>query len=105
MSHSDSSNFYFLQPQWPELLEAAAKAEEFVHPDPRTSCFYSRRTLELFVNWLYTHDSALKLPYQTHLSALIHEPTFKNAVGAKLGSWTGQYHPRQRMGWVQNRLR
>jgi type I restriction enzyme R subunit len=79
-----SSNFGFLQPDWPELLESAGKAEEFVYADPRTSCFYARRTLELFVQWLYRHDAALKLPYQEHLSALIHEPTFKSTVGPAL---------------------
>ncbi len=36
---------------------------------------------ELAGHLLYKHDPALKLPYQEHLSALIHEPTFRNAVG------------------------
>jgi len=31
--------------------------------------------------WVYKHDSALRLPYQDNLSALIHEPTFKQAAG------------------------
>lgn len=34
--------------------------------------------------WLYKSDPALKLPYQDNLSALIHEPTFKAAVGQKI---------------------
>jgi len=33
------------------------------------------------VSWLYRHDNTLKLPYQDHLSALLHEPTFRQAVG------------------------
>ena len=33
------------------------------------------------MTWLYKHDSTLKLPYQDHLSALIHEPRFRRAVG------------------------
>jgi type I restriction enzyme R subunit len=45
--------------------------------DARTSCFYARRTLELAVDWLYKHDKSLRLPYQDHLSGLIHEPTFR----------------------------
>ena len=53
-------------------------------PDPRAACFYARRTLEVAVEWLYKSDPALKLPYQDNLSALIHEPTFKAAVGAKI---------------------
>jgi type I restriction enzyme, R subunit len=52
-----------------------------VYPDPRTACFYARRALELAVAWVYKHDAALKLPYQDNLSALIHEPSFKQAAG------------------------
>jgi type I restriction enzyme R subunit len=37
--------------------------------------------LEVAVHWLYKHDSTLRLPYQDNLSALMHEPTFRNAVG------------------------
>jgi type I restriction enzyme R subunit len=74
-------NFGFLQPEWRPLHDPAAKAESLVYPDPRAACFYARRTLELAVAWLYKHDSALRLPYQDHLSALIHEPTFRQSVG------------------------
>ena len=49
--------------------------------DARAACFYARRTLELAVAWLYKNDAALKLPYQDHLSALLHEPTFRTALG------------------------
>ena len=36
---------------------------------------------ELAVAWLYQHDRTLTVPYQDHLSALIHEPSFRQAVG------------------------
>ncbi|MFA5916563.1 MAG: DEAD/DEAH box helicase family protein, partial [Burkholderiales bacterium] len=75
------SNFAFLAAEWPDLHDAAGKAESLAHADARAACFYARRTLELAVHWLYKHDPALKLPYQDHLSALIHEPTFREAVG------------------------
>ncbi len=75
------SNFAFLKAEWPDLHESAVKAESLAYADARTSCFYARRSLELAVHWLYKHDPALKLPYQEHLSALIHEPTFRDAVG------------------------
>src|SRR6266403_1504771 len=75
------SNFAFLNAEWSELHDAASKAEALVYPDARAACFYSRRALELAVAWLYKHDSALRLPYQDHLSALVHEPTFRRAVG------------------------
>jgi len=78
------SNFAFLQSEWPQLFAEGQKAEALVVPDPRTACFYARRTLELAVAWLYKSDSALKLPYQDNLSALIHEPSFKATVGQKI---------------------
>ena len=65
-----SGNFAFLQPEWPRCLRGGSKAEALVIPDPRTACFYARRALELAVDWLYKHDTALKLPYQDNLSAL-----------------------------------
>jgi type I restriction enzyme R subunit len=75
------SNFAFLQSEWSTLYGAAIKAEEMANTDARTSCFYARRTLELAVGWLYKHDKSLRLPYQDHLSALIHEPSFQATVG------------------------
>lgn len=75
------SNFAFLQPEWSTLYGAASKAERLAHTDARTSCFYARRTLELALDWLYKHDPALHLPYQDHLSALIHEPSFRATAG------------------------
>src|SRR5438046_5580855 len=75
------SHFSFLQREWPAVFEAAGKAEAAVRADPRTACFYARRALELAVAWAYKYDAALKLPYQDNLSALIHEPSFKQAAG------------------------
>lgn len=75
------SQFVFLQHEWAAVFEAASKAETAVHADPRTACFYARRALEMAVGWAYKHDAGLKLPYQDNLSALIHEPSFKQAAG------------------------
>ncbi len=77
-----SSNFRFLALEWPDVFESAAKAEGLVHGDPRAACFYARRALEQGVHWIYKHDRALKVPYQDHLSALIHEPSFRDTVGS-----------------------
>lgn len=51
-----TSNFSFLQAGWPELYAEAARAEKAAATDPRTACFYARRTLELAVAWLYRAD-------------------------------------------------
>lgn len=75
------TQFTFLQHEWIAVFESASKAEAAVHADPRTACFYARRALELAVSWAYKHDAALRLPYQDNLSALIHEPSFKQTAG------------------------
>jgi type I restriction enzyme R subunit len=75
------TNFGFLKAEWPEVWEAAARAEAAMPRDPRGACFYSRRALELAVTWAFRADPSLRLPYQDNLSALIHEPTFKAAAG------------------------
>jgi type I restriction enzyme R subunit len=75
------SQFAFLRREWLTVFDSAARAEAILHADPRTGCFYARRALELTVSWVYKHDPALRLPYQDNLAALIHEPSFKQAVG------------------------
>src|SRR5437016_2703814 len=70
-----SNPFVFLKAEWPEVFQAATRAAGLAIPDPRTSCFYARRALELAVNWVYTVDASLLVPYQDNLSALIHEPS------------------------------
>ena len=75
------SNFDFLSSEWPDVHESATKAEAATLTDPRTACFYARRALESAVKWVYTADGTLHLPYRDNLSALIHEPTFKQVAG------------------------
>ncbi len=75
------SQFAFLQLEWSAVFDASVRAETAVNTDPRTACFYARRALELAVSWAYKHDVALRLPYQDNLSALIHEPSFKQTAG------------------------
>jgi hypothetical protein len=48
---------------------------------PGTARFQARRALELAVRWAYKHDASLQLPHQDNLSALIHDPSFKDAAG------------------------
>ena len=75
------SNFVFLSAEWPEIFEDATKTEAALRSDPRTACFYGRRTLELVMRWVFKADASLKLPYDDKLSALIHEPTFRATAG------------------------
>ena len=82
------SQFVFLRAEWPEVFDSASRGEAAVHADPRAACFYARRALELAVAWAYKHDPGLRLPYQDNLSALIHEPSFKQAAGEAVFSKT-----------------
>jgi type I restriction enzyme, R subunit len=79
-----SIHFQFLKAEWPKLYQAAAKAETLAYPDPRTACFYTRRALEIAVEWLYECDNSLTLPYKDDLSAYLFEPSFKALVGINL---------------------
>lgn len=82
---SAPSNFGFLQADWPALLAEARRAEAVAHTDPRTACFYARRTLELAVAWLYQAEGgrggSLRMPYKADLSAFLFEPSFQQLVG------------------------
>ena len=83
-----TSNFSFLQAEWPALCAEAGKAERAALTDPRTACFYARRMLELAVAWLYQAEGGrggkLQMPYKPDLSAYLFEPSFKVLVGPAL---------------------
>ncbi len=85
---SSHSNFSFLQAEWPDLHAEAARAETAALSDPRTACFYARRTLELAVGWLFQAEGGrggkLQIPYKPDLSAFLFEPSFKVLVSPGL---------------------
>jgi type I restriction enzyme R subunit len=77
-----TSHFSFLTAEFSDIYTHALKAEQLARSDARTACFYARIALETAVNWMYRHDRALRLPsYDTTLSSLIHEPTFRTVAG------------------------
>lgn len=78
------TQFAFLQTEFPEVFALARKAEISATTDARGACFHARLALESAVKWMYAHDRSLRSPYDTALSALIHEGTFRNLVGSAL---------------------
>ncbi|MER5768066.1 DEAD/DEAH box helicase family protein [Streptomyces sp. NPDC001985] len=76
-----ASNFAFLLAPWPALHGEALRAERLAHADPRASCFYARRALELAVHWMYEHDAALTPPHRSDLGALLHDPGLRALAG------------------------
>ena len=78
------SQFAFLQVEFAPVYELARKAETAALADPRGACFYARLALESAVKWMYGNDRSLRSPYDTTLSALIHEGSFRALVGNAL---------------------
>ena len=73
-------NFDFLQAEWPQLYAEARNAERDALFDPRTTCFYARRTVEHAVKWIYRTQN-LPEPYKSDLAARIHDGRFVGIVG------------------------
>jgi type I restriction enzyme R subunit len=74
------SNFTFLPTAFKDLAEASRKAEAQIMGDPRAACFHARFALEAAVRWLYRYDTSLRMPYDTSLGAMIHDPGFRNLL-------------------------
>jgi type I restriction enzyme R subunit len=78
-----ASQFGFLKAEFGEVHDLAVRAEGMARTDARGACVYARIALESIVDWLYRHES-LRSPYETTLSARIHEATFQKLVGVAL---------------------
>lgn len=75
------TQFAFLSPEFPALLDPAKRAEAMALSDPRGACFYARLALETALGWMYRSDKALRSPYDQTLAALIHEPSLERLTG------------------------
>lgn len=80
------SNFSFLKEkkQYRSFANACFEAEKALVVSPAVSAIQSRRALELAVKWVYSFDSAVKVPYQDNLSSLIHDPNFLGIIDEDL---------------------
>ena len=75
------SNFAFLATEFPAVYEAAVQAERQAAVSPTAAAFFAGKTVEVAVKWAFRNDPGLKLPYQDNISALLHEPSFRQAAG------------------------
>lgn len=74
-------NFDFLKAvDWPEIYADCARAESYAISDPRSACFYSRRSAEQLVDFLYD-ILRLPVPYKTDLAAKVNDTGFQAKVG------------------------
>lgn len=71
------SNFQFLAEEWADFYQRSVKAEQWVLTDPRTSLTYARMALEIAINWMFTNDEELTLPYDTSLNSLMKQREFQ----------------------------
>ena len=76
--------FDFLAVDFPSICEETENAVNSALSDPRTSCFYSRRTVEQAVRWAFKADSTLALGYNDSLSDLLNDSTFKALMGTQV---------------------
>ena len=82
---SASSQYALIASQWPELHLEAQKVEQFALSDPRTACFYARRTIELLVEWVYDNDGQLERPMTAQtLADLMYARVFCDLAGDQM---------------------
>jgi len=82
---ASSSQYALIASQWPELHEEAQKVEQFALSDPRTACFYARRTIELLVEWVYDNDGQLERPMTAQtLADLMYARVFCDVAGDQM---------------------
>ncbi len=74
------TNFAFISTEFPGIYKEAVEAEKYVNTAPRYSAILSRTTIEKTILWLYENDATLSLPYDTSLSALMHNYEFKELI-------------------------
>jgi type I restriction enzyme R subunit len=79
-----STNFQFLKNEFSVFYDRAVKAEQLVITDPRASLFYARMALEVAVNWMYTNDKSLEIPFDKGLHNLLLQPEFKTQFNFKM---------------------
>lgn len=78
------TNFQFLAEEWADFHQRSVKAEQMVVTDPRTSLTYARMALELAINWMFTNDDELTLPFDTTLNSLMKQREFQEQFPHKL---------------------
>lgn len=74
------SNFNFLKQEFLQLYQEATEAEQHVFTKPKYAALQCRIVLEFSVAWLYDNDPEFTRPYDTTLSALMHNRCFKEAL-------------------------
>lgn len=78
-------NFDFAKERWPQLWDAARRAEEYIKADPRTAAAQTRRAAELFTQHIYDVER-LTRPYDANFAQMIEDHDFIEVVGKALSA-------------------
>lgn len=74
------SNFEFLKYEFPRFYVEAIEAEKYTFTAPKYAALQCRIVLEFTINWLYDNDPALKRPYDSTISSLLHAQDFRDSI-------------------------
>ena len=82
------ANFEFLHvlAEYNLFSAACIEAERVLATSPAMAAVGCRRAFELAVKWVYSADNTITMPYKDNLQSLIHEPSFKFAMGIQTWS-------------------
>jgi type I restriction enzyme R subunit len=75
-----NTNFTFIKTEFPTIYSEAVEAERLALVSPKAAAVLCRSALETAVRWLYVHDPDLNEPYDTKLSSLMYEYSFKDLL-------------------------
>ena len=82
------ANFEYLKNinEYALFSAAAIEAEKVFASSPAMCAVGCRKALELAVKWVYAADNTITMPYRENIQSLLHEPTFRFAVDARVWS-------------------
>ena len=80
------TNFDFLtaDPQFNTFSSVAVAAENTLHIDIDSCVLNCRRAMEFAVEWMYSVDKSLSMPYQDNLLNLMNSEDFRDIVGTDI---------------------
>jgi type I restriction enzyme R subunit len=67
-------------PRLASFADVAAKAEQVLSIDPAMAAVGCRKAAEMAVNWMYSVDSSLTMPYQSRFVTLLDAQVFRDVV-------------------------
>lgn len=74
------SNFYNYPSQFEFVISNAKLAEKYLYENLDIAGLYLRKSLEIWVNFIYESEPSLRLPYDTTINSLMKEPAFVEII-------------------------